>query len=197
MPADQYESKNKHVLPYVPHFRIPEEEVVQVYEGFEIASHTLTHQNLPKCSVIERQRQVYQDVRNLKEKFHQDIVGFAYPYGASSKECETVLKNAGIKYARTVKADPSFQFPENPLRMPMTCWHISKKVFSLLEEFYEKKTEEDLLFVMFAHGYEFDFGTKESNWEKFEKICQSVSGNHDIICVSTKDAFRMHEGRSS
>lgn len=195
MPKEKYEMKKRHLLPYVPHFRIPEDEVVKVYEGFEIASHTLTHRNLPKCSVIERQRQVYQDVRNLKEKFNQDIVGFAYPYGSSSEECEVILKNAGIKYARTVHSDQSFRFPKNPLRMPMTCWHISKKVFPILEEFYELKAEEDLLFVMFAHGYEFDFNTKESNWEKFEKICQSVTANHDIICCSTRDAFQMHEGR--
>ena len=39
-PAASFHPAAKHLLPYVPHFRIPEDEVVQVYEGFEIASHT-------------------------------------------------------------------------------------------------------------------------------------------------------------
>ena len=49
-----------------------------------------------------------------------------------------------------------------------------------------------MFFLMFAHGYEFDFGTKESNWAKFEKICQKVSSAGDIIYCSTIDAFEAH-----
>ena len=52
---------------------------------------------------------------------------------------------------------------------------------------------DDLFFLMFAHGYEFDFGTKESNWEKFEAICALVSGKPDVICCSIGDAFRLHK----
>ena len=55
---------------------------------------------------------------------------------------------------------------------------------------------DDLFFLMFAHGYEFDFGTKESNWEKFEAICALVSGKPDVICCSVGDAFRMHESNA-
>ena len=46
---------------------------------------------------------------------------------------------------------------------------------------------------MFAHGYEFDFGTKESNREKLEAICSLVSGRPDVICCSIGDAFRMRK----
>ena len=48
-PAASFDPAACHLLPYVPHFRIPEDEVVQVYEGFEIASHTCHHVNLLKC----------------------------------------------------------------------------------------------------------------------------------------------------
>ncbi len=79
----------------------------------------------------------------------------------------------------------------------MNCWHISKNVFPELERFYEAEAEEDdLLFLMFAHGYEFDFNTVESNWNKLERICRSVAEHSDIICCSTADAFRMHEGEN-
>ena len=33
MPAAKYEAKARHLLPYVPHFRIPADELKQVYEG--------------------------------------------------------------------------------------------------------------------------------------------------------------------
>ncbi len=43
---------------------------------------------------------------------------------------------------------------------------------------------------MFAHGYEFDFHTKESNFEKFKRICDMVAGRDDIVCCSTGEAIR-------
>ena len=73
MPAAKYEAKARHLLPYVPHFRIPEDEVAQVYEGFE-----------------------------------------------------------------------------------------------------------------------FDFGTKESNWDKFGRICETVARRDDVIACSVGEAFRRH-----
>lgn len=195
VPYEQFNPEKKHLLNYAPHFRIPYEEVQEVYQGFEIASHTLEHKNLKKCSEEEMKRQIEEDVQNLQNTFRQEITGFAYPYGMSSETCIPVLKNAGIRYARTVGKNTDFRFPEDPYHLPMTCWHISKNVFPELERFYEAEAEEDdLLFLMFAHGYEFDFNTVESNWNKLERICRSVAKHSDIICCSTADAFRMHEG---
>lgn len=57
-PADSFDSAARHLLPYVPHFRIPEDEILQVYEGFEIASHTRSHVNLAKCSETERNAEI-------------------------------------------------------------------------------------------------------------------------------------------
>ena len=64
-----------------------------------------------------------------------------------------------------------------------------------LQAFFDTTPKNgDLFFLMFAHGYEFDFETKESNWQKFEAICRMVSGRDDVICCSIGDAFRMHRG---
>lgn len=192
-PADKFDLNKRHLLPFAEHFRIPEEEVREVYQGFEIASHTLEHKNLKKCDEQELQRQILQDVENLSKTFDQQIIGFAYPYGVINDKAIGVMKKAGIRYARTVKSDKNFRFPDDPLRMPMNGWHISKKIFETLDAFFEAGTEEDRFFLMFAHGYEFDFNTKESSWSKFEEICKRVSEHKDIICCSTGDAFRMHE----
>ncbi|MBR2788353.1 MAG: hypothetical protein IKD94_04250, partial [Erysipelotrichaceae bacterium] len=134
------------------------------------------------------------DVENLSSLFDQKIVGFAYPYGVSDEACTKILQSTGIRYARTIKTDKSFRFPQDPLHMPMSCWHVSKKAFETLDAFINARADEaDMFFLMFAHGYEFDFNTSESNWDKFEEICKRVSAHADIICCSTKDAFRMHE----
>ncbi len=194
--AASFDPAARHILPYVPHFRIPEDEVVQVYEGFEIASHTAHHVNLVKCSGFERNREIEEDVKTLSDRFRQTVTGFAYPYGVGAKQCKEALLNAGVQYARLAVSRPGFRFPEDPLAMPLSCWHISSKTFDRLNAFFQMDTgPDDAFFLMFAHGYEFDFGTKESNWDKFRRICEAVSRQDDVIACSIGEAFRMHQER--
>ncbi len=193
-PAAAFDPGARHLLPYVPHFRIPEDELVQVYEGFEIASHTCNHVNLAKCSEEARRKEIRDDVKALSEKFGQEIIGFAYPYGVGAKQSREALRAAGVRYARLATARPGFRFPEDPLAMPLSCWHISGRTFERLDAFFRMEAEEDLFFLMFAHGYEFDFATKESNWDKFRRICEAVSRRDDVTACSIGEAFRRHQG---
>lgn len=193
VPPHQYDLKKRHLLKYVPHFRIPEDELLQVYEGFEIASHTLTHKNLKKISSAEAEREITEDVANLTSKFQQEITGFAYPYGMRNDNVLSILKQCGITYARTASAAKSFSFPQDPMVTNLTCWHILPKTFSTLDRFFNAEAEtEDLFFLMFAHGYEFDFNTKNSSWDQLKRICESVAAHDDIICCSTGEAIREH-----
>ena len=193
MPADRYERQRRHILPYVPHFRIPEDEVRQVYEGFEIASHTRNHVKLTRCSESERIREIREDKESLCALFGQEVTGFAFPYGAGAGKSRQALQAAGIQYARLAVSRPTFRFPEDPLAMPLTCWHISAGTMKRVQEFVRMDTEEDLFFLMFGHGYEFDFGTRESNWRKFERICKTVAEAGNIECCSIGEALRRHK----
>lgn len=191
--ANSFAADRKHLLSYVPHFRIPMDEVVQVYEGYEVAAHGRTHQNLEKCSKDLRETEIRDDVAALSDQFGRNIEGFAFPYGSGAKQSRETLKSAGIQYARTVYLAQDFGFPADPFSMPITCHHVSAKTFSLLKRFIDTEPEkEDLFFLMFAHGYEFDFETKESNWRKFRQICELVSGHSDITCCSVRDALHEH-----
>lgn len=192
-PVDSFRANKKHLLSYVPHFRIPEDEVVQVYDGFEIAAHGLTHQNLEKCGKVVRDKEIREDIITLSEQFGHRIDGFAYPYGVGVKQSRETLVSAGIQYARTVRTTSDFRFPADPFNIPITCHHISAKTFSVLERFIQMEPkQDDLLFLMFAHGYEFDFETKESNWGKFRRICETVCRQDDIVCCSVKEALHLH-----
>ncbi len=193
-PAASFDPAAKHLLPWVPHFRIPGDEAVQVYEGFEIASHTCRHVNLARCGEAERQSEITEDVKALSEKFGQTVTGFAYPYGVGAKQSREALRAAGVRYARLAMSKPGFRFPKDPLAMPLSCWHISPKTFERLDAFFAMDTgDEDAFFLMFAHGYEFDFGTRESSWDKFRRICEAVAGHSDVIACSIGEAFQLHE----
>ncbi len=183
IPFSQYDEKKISLLKYSIHYRIPKDEIIDVYSGFEIASHTAEHVNLANCSEEECIRQVKTDQTVLGDMFHTEIRGFAYPFGRYNDCTLKILKQCGISYARSVSFAKDFYLPDNLLELPMTSWHIKKDAIKKVREFIDADGEKDMFFLMFAHGYEFDFHTKESNFEKFQRICDMVAGREDIVCM--------------
>ena len=55
-----------------------------IYEGHEVAAHTLTHPNLIKCDEHEVIRQVEHDRLKLSELAGYEVAGMAYPCGVST-----------------------------------------------------------------------------------------------------------------
>lgn len=177
-----------HFLKYHESFRIPADEIKQVYQGFEIASHGFQHKNLKKLTDTEANECISKDVSKLSEIFGKEIKGFAYPYGAYSEQTEAFLENAGIRYARTVSKADNFSMPKDLYHIQITGWHFDKDIMGKLNQFINAEDDKDLFFLMFAHGYEFDFDTSESNWDKFKRICDMVANCENIICSSTAEA---------
>jgi len=175
------------------HFRLQEAEAAELYRDFEVAAHTLTHPHLPQLSRDEIYREIAEDKKNLSALFGREVTGFAAPYGQVNCTMTQVLRDCGMAYNRTVETDRSFRFPTDPLRLPITAWCIAPDIFDELERFFAEESEEDLLFLCFAHGFEFDFGTKDANRERFEQVCRVVAEHKDIICCSTGEALRAHE----
>lgn len=175
---------------FVQHYRIPRDEAVQVYEGFEIAAHGYRHENMDKLTAPEITASIAADRDALSGLFGQEITGFAYPYGIFNDTVVACLRKLCIRYARTTKEASSFSMPGDLLRLSLTARHQDPNIFRRLDAFMNAETEEDLFFLMFAHGFEFDFNTPESNWEKLKRICDAVANRTDIICCSTGEALR-------
>ncbi len=196
VPLERFDERRASLLKYSIHYRIPKDEIADVYEGFEIASHTAEHVSLVGCSDAECQRQVRSDQEILGGMFHTKISGFAYPFGRYRETTKRQLEQCGIVYARTASFTKEFSLPQDLLELPLNGWHIRKDALARVREFAEAESERDLFFLMFAHGYEFDFQTKESNFEKFKRICDLVAGREDIVCCSTGEAIRaIREGK--
>lgn len=172
------------------HYRIPEDEVRQVYEGFEIASHAYGHEFLSRIPESEMKATIEKDIQKLSELAGYKIVGHAYPYGSSSPTVEKYLKDNGIIYARTVESCYKFEFPQNSLCLEPTCHALDKKIFDLIDQFAEADAEDDMLFYVWGHGYELDFGTELYNWDRFRKICDKIASKQGITLCTNAEAFR-------
>ncbi|MDO4302738.1 MAG: polysaccharide deacetylase family protein [Bacillota bacterium] len=162
--------------------RIDADEVKELYQGHEVASHTLTHPSLTELPSNLAAAEVIRD-RELLEGLTGEIVrGFAYPYGTYNKEVEKVLKVCGIEYARTVVSTNDFVIPQNFLEWHPTCHHDSPKLMELIRDFCEKEGNSVRLFYLWGHSYEF---AQNDNWQVIEEFFKYVSGYMDKIWIAT------------
>ena len=75
-------------------------ELRDLYEGFVIANHTVSHPRPLKISSGEWRREVFDGRKQLQDLFGQPVDGFVYRYGQSSEATEEVVREAGHTYTR-------------------------------------------------------------------------------------------------
>lgn len=177
----------------VPAHRIPRDEIAQVYAGFEVASHGYHHDNLKDVHGEGLDMAIGRDIEALESLTGQKIGGFVYAKGNYTEEAEAYLRQKGIVYGRTAKPSGKFDFPENPLRFDTTAWLIQKQTLEMAEQFAQAEpTQGDLLLSFWGHGYEFDFGTPNCNWARFDALCERIAKMDDVICCTNRELFSRH-----
>ena len=179
-------------IPYkdkiVSHTKVPKKDVRKIYEGHEIAVHSLTHPLLPTLDDAEIIRQVKQDRLNLSELAGYEVIGMAYPGGGHQNDDRTakvIKENTGVKYARTITHSFSFDPQSNLYRFNPTAMHLDfETLYRMGEEFINMKADKPQIFYIWGHSYEFDM---ENTWERFEEFCKFISGHDDIFYGTNKE----------
>jgi len=175
----------------INHYKIHKNDVKYVYEGHEIAVHTLTHPNLTKCEDKEVIRQVELDRQNLSELAGYDVVGMAYPGGGINNDdrvAEIIKNNTGIKYSRTITSNECFDPQTNLYRFNPTGWHLDfDKMMSLGKEFIEMKTDTPKIFYIWGHSFEMDYDS--DCWVKLEEFFKLISNRNDIFYGTNKEVL--------
>jgi len=168
----------------VNHTKISPEDVRAVYDGHEIAGHTLTH---PRLTAIEDEseitRQVEEDRLRLCELAGYEVRGFAYPCGGENNNdrvAEIIKRTTGVRFCRTITSSHSFATQENLYRFNPTVYHHAEfdKLFEIGERFLSLKTDEPAILYVWGHSYEFDIA---DTWGRFEEFLQMISGRSDIF----------------
>lgn len=165
---------------HVRHDKFAPELVRNIYEGHEVATHSLTHPDLVKLSEAEIIREVENDRIKLSELVGYEVVGHAYPFGTCDRRVADVLENkTGVKYARTVTSTYNFDIQTDLQLFNPTVYHHREmdKMFELGERFLKLDTDEPQLFYIWGHAYEFDI---HDDWKRFEEFLEMMSGRSDI-----------------
>ena len=162
-------------------------------KGHEIAVHGACHRAPALQRPIDGIRDVLDCRIGLERALNTIIRGMAYPDsgiryrqpGASDygKICQ-YLADLGIAYSRTLAGDnDGFELPTDPYAWMPSAHHNNPKIFEYIEKFnaiteesqyYSRKTAK--LFYIWGHSYEFD---NNQNWDRIEKICESLGGRED------------------
>jgi len=167
--------------------RIKLEEVKNLYEGHEVAGHSLTHPGLCDLGEEELTNEIKVDKEKLEELLGYQLVGFAYPFGSTNETVITELKKSGYQYARNVEDTFGFDLPQNLYEWEPTCHHNHSEIFELIETFLANDNNQDKLFYIWGHSYEFD---ADDNWEQIEKICRAFSKSEEVIFLTNSEVLK-------
>lgn len=168
--------------------RMKQEGLEELYRGHEIATHGLTHAAPTGMTKEQLDKEFLTDMSNIERIYGTYPVGMAYAYGCVDDEVVKYLKSIGIKYGRTVEASHSFEIPKEPLKLKATCHHDDDMLFELAEKFLKAEQEENeqMLFYVWGHSYEFDVN---NNWDRIEEFCKMMSGKADIFYGTNRECL--------
>lgn len=151
----------------------------ELYKGHEIASHALTHVYLDRVAPQTATYEVIKDRENLEKVFGGSVRGFAYPCSAYNDTTPALLKNCGIKYARTADQTENFSIPSDWYYFTPTCSHMNAKLLEFADRFLERFPSFNQLFLfnVYGHSYELD---RPGKWETIEELFKKVANRDDV-----------------
>jgi len=173
----------------IAHYKVYPEDVKCLYDGHEVAVHTLTHPNLTKLDEAEVIRQVETDRLNLSELTGYEVVGMAYPCGGVNNDDRTaaiIRENTGVKYARTITCTNDFAPQENLYRFHPSVYHLNfDLMMELGRKFIELDAQTPQIFYIWGHSYEMDY--RPDYWIRLEEFFQLISNRSDIFYGTNKE----------
>ena len=173
----------------VAHYKIYPEDVRSVYEGHEVAVHTLTHPNLTTLGEKEIIRQVENDRVRLSELAGYEVIGMAYPCGGVNNDdrvAQIIKDNTGVKYSRTITLTNNFDRQENVYRYNANCHVLGfERMMEMGKKFIEMKPDKEQIFYIWGHAFEMDYSPE--NMVRLEEFFKLIAGKDDIFYGTNKE----------
>ena len=172
------------------HNIMPLEQACEIYsQGFiEIAGHGAHHMHqagLGRARLIE---EIAGDATMLSDAFGREIRGHIFPYGEFDEECIRVMEEAGLVYGRLATCgtiDKNFCFSAERGIIEPTCRITDRCALPLLKRFISTPCgEQDMMFILWGHSYELDYGTETGCYAYLEELFRTVFGATGIKFVT-------------
>jgi peptidoglycan-N-acetylglucosamine deacetylase len=145
-------------------------ELRDVYAGFLVANHTLTHAWPTRIPEAEMRRDIFAGREALEQHFGYPVTGFAYPFGDYNEAVKAAVRESGAVYARTTKNSANVFPPEDSMAFHSSCHHAALEFW----EKYEQVKIQDGVFYFWGHTYEF---VTEADWQVIEAKIARISAD--------------------
>lgn len=141
-------------------WRLGQDELREVYEGFTIANHTLTHPHLEALPIDEARREIAEGRERLQALFGQPVSGFVYPFGTFDDAVAQAVRDAGHLYARTTRQAEAGVGTQDAMAAAPSCHFLAPDFWQRLQT-----ARPTGAFWFWGHSYEL---VDEAMWTAFE-----------------------------
>lgn len=164
--------------------RLDLEKYKSIYEGHEVASHSLTHPYFSSLNEKEVIRQVEEDIRNLSSIFGHQIQGFAFPFSDQTEHnINTIKDNIKLKYIRYSYLDSNV-IHKDRYHIHINALYDDEDIYEKLENL--KNSELDnALFVIAGHSYEFEM---KNDWDKIESLLKYLKNSNEFKVLTLNES---------
>lgn len=161
--------------------RLSKDKAISLYQGHEIACHTLTHPYMDHLSESEILYELQTDKSNLEKLFEREIKGFAVPFDYYSELIENCVKQSGFSYARISEESRSFTPQKDCYKRKATLFHLDDSLDDVVQQFID--TDEELAVLQIVgHSYDLD---AEKLWDRMENVFMRIASQNDILPMTT------------
>ncbi len=166
--------------------RLPPGAVLHLYDGHEVASHSLTHpyfEGKPREFILH---EMGKDRENLRGLFDREVSGFAAPFDYWSPEMADAARECGFEYARISEMSLSYAPPEDLYHWRPGIFHLDEGLDSFVDGFLDTDTDLALCQIV-GHSYDLD---AENMWGRMEDIFRRVSAAPDVAFMTNIEIVR-------
>ena len=168
---------------------ITSSECKRIFRGHEISCHTVNHPHLTYLSKSGIYNEIDRDSRSLTAIAGKKVLGLSYPFGSYDNKVLKILRDYGIRYARTVKNTGRLTaFPDDLLAWHPTCHQTG--MMQLGKELLAYNNPQMALLFVWGHSWEFDKGQSNNSWKYIEDFCRMIGRKRDIWYTSALDAAK-------
>lgn len=166
--------------------RLSLEAARHLYDGHEIASHTLTHPYLSDKSEEELLWEIGEDKRRLEAFFGREVAGFGVPFHFYDGKIAACVRQCDFEYGRMSEETRHYSPWQDPYFWRCGIFHLAPELDDYVEGFFH--TDEELaLCQIVGHSYDLD---AENLWDKMEALFQRVSDDDRILPMTHLEIVR-------
>lgn len=173
--------------------RLAKAEIAELFQGHEVAIHTVSHPHLTKLDGSQIAAEILDDRKALEDLVGYPVRGMAYPFGSYDARTIEVLRSLGIVYSRTCENSPSCFPPREPLAWASTA-HQFANAPTVPERFQVllANTRYSGVFFIWGHGFEFH---DQQDWDALERIYRPLAGHAEVWYCTNIELFDYEEAR--